>query len=100
MQITATWLKRHFYNNMPVAGTIARGEEMPFHIPKDAAGDSTNYVASKQVKSPIDSLTPNDAAEAERLYMINCGICHGTKLDGNGPLYKAEKVLILRSPKN
>ena len=20
--------------------------------------------------------------------MINCGICHGTKLDGNGPLYK------------
>jgi mono/diheme cytochrome c family protein len=25
--------------------------------------------------------------EAERLYLINCGICHGTKLDGNGPLY-------------
>jgi len=22
------------------------------------------------------------------LYLINCGICHGTKLDGNGPLYK------------
>ena len=26
--------------------------------------------------------------EAERLYLVNCGICHGTKLDGNGPLYK------------
>jgi len=29
-----------------------------------------------------------DIAEAERLYLVNCGICHGTKLDGNGPLYK------------
>ncbi len=26
--------------------------------------------------------------ESERLYLINCGICHGTALDGNGPLYK------------
>jgi mono/diheme cytochrome c family protein len=26
--------------------------------------------------------------EAERLYLVNCGICHGSKLDGNGPLYK------------
>lgn len=76
------------YTNMPVAGTIARDEEMPFHLMKDKTGDSTNYVASKQVKSPIDSLSANDAQEAERLYLINCGICHGTKLDGNGPLYK------------
>jgi mono/diheme cytochrome c family protein len=32
----------------------------------------------------------NDAEykETERLYLINCGICHGTKLNGNGPLYK------------
>ncbi len=76
------------YTNMPVAGTIARGEEMPFHIAKDKDGDSTNYVASRQVKSPFDSLSAGDMAEAERLYLINCGICHGTKLDGNGPLYK------------
>jgi mono/diheme cytochrome c family protein len=26
--------------------------------------------------------------EANRLYLVNCGICHGTKLDGNGPLYR------------
>ena len=26
--------------------------------------------------------------EAERLYLVNCGICHGPALDGNGPLYK------------
>lgn len=76
------------YNNMPVAGTISREEEMPFPYAKDKAGDSVNYVASKQVKSPVDSLSAKDAEEAERLYLINCGICHGTQLNGNGPLYK------------
>ena len=30
----------------------------------------------------------DQATEAQRLYLVNCGICHGTKLDGNGPLYK------------
>jgi mono/diheme cytochrome c family protein len=93
-------LKGISYNNMPVAGTVARGEEMPFHLTKDAMGDSTNYVASKQVKSPIDSLTATGAAEAERLYMINCGICHGTKLDGNGPLYNDGKGPYSAAPKN
>ncbi len=76
------------YNNRPVEGTIARGEEMPFHIAKDAAGDTTGYFAARAVKSPIDSLDTKQLAEAERLYLINCGICHGPKLDGNGPLYK------------
>jgi mono/diheme cytochrome c family protein len=93
-------LKGISYNNMPVAGTVARGEEMPFHLTKDATGDSSNYVAAKQVKSPIDSLTAVDATEAERLYMINCGICHGTKLDGNGPLYNDGKGPYSAAPKN
>ena len=77
-----------FYNNQPVAGTIARGEEMPFALAKDAAGDTTNYVKSKEVKNPVDSLSTAQLTEAERLYLINCGICHGKALDGNGPLYK------------
>jgi mono/diheme cytochrome c family protein len=76
------------YDNRPVAGTIARGQEMPFPYAKDAAGDTTNYYASRSVVNPIDSLSEVDAKEAERLYLINCGICHGAKLDGNGPLYK------------
>ena len=76
------------YNNMPVAGTLARGKEMPFPYAKDKAGDTTNYVASKSVVNPIDSLSKKDLAEAERLYLINCGICHGATLNGNGPLYK------------
>ena len=45
------------YTNLPVAGTIARGEEFPFPLAKDAAGDTANYAASKQVKSPIESLS-------------------------------------------
>lgn len=88
------------FNNMPVAGTVSREEELPFHIPQDIPGDSSHYVASKQIKSPIDSLSPNDAKEAERLYLINCGICHGNKLDGNGPLYKGGAGPYPAAPKN
>lgn len=77
-----------FYDNQPVAGSVSRGEDYVYHIAKDAVGDSTNYNASKQTINPLASLDSNQLKEAERLYLINCGICHGTKLDGNGPLYK------------
>ncbi len=83
----ADLLKRgiHF-SNTPVPGTIKRGELLPFLIAKDsAAGDSSNYHASRAVKNPLTSM---DTVEAERLYLVNCAICHGPKLDGNGPLYK------------
>jgi mono/diheme cytochrome c family protein len=76
------------YNSKPVVGTVARGEEMPFHLAQDAPGDTTNYNASKLVKNPIETLNEKEYKEAERLYLINCGICHGAKLNGNGPLYK------------
>lgn len=76
------------YNNRPVEGTISREEDMPFHIAKDAAGDTTNYTASKLVKNPYETLSAKDLAESERLYLVNCGICHGGNLKGNGPLYK------------
>ncbi len=76
------------YNNRPVLGTMARGEELPFHLAQDAPGDTTNYTASKLVKNPIETLNEAEYKETERLYLINCGICHGAKLNGNGPLYK------------
>jgi mono/diheme cytochrome c family protein len=76
------------YSNTPVPGTIKRGELLPFSIPKDKEGDSTNYVASKSYKNPIPTLDSENMVEANRLYLVNCGICHGPKLDGNGPLYK------------
>ena len=82
----AEWLKKGIhYSNVPVPGTIKRGELFPFLVTKDKDGDTTSYFSSRQVKNPLTSM---DTVEAERLYLVNCGICHGAKLDGNGPLYK------------
>jgi mono/diheme cytochrome c family protein len=77
-----------FYNNQPVEGTIARDEEMPFPLAKDKAGDTANYVAAKLVQNPVTMLSTEDSTESARLYLVNCGICHGPNMDGNGPLYK------------
>lgn len=76
------------YNSMPVQGTMARGDEMPFPFSEDRSGDTTNYFASRQVKNPLDP-SSIDMKEAERLYLVNCGICHGAKLNGDGPLYNS-----------
>ncbi len=77
-----------FYNNRPVLGTIRRDEDVTFLLLKDAPGDSANYVASKAIQNPFTSPGTTELKEAERLFLINCAICHGTKLDGNGPLWK------------
>jgi mono/diheme cytochrome c family protein len=68
-----------FYSGIPVPGTIARGDMLPYAIGKDTAGASG-------IKNPLD-IAKIDLKEAERLYLVNCAICHGTKLDGLGPLY-------------
>ena len=88
------------YTRMPVPGTIKRGDVFPFPLPKDKTGDSTQYVASRQVANPLPSLNAKDMAEAERLYNVNCGICHGSKLDGNGPLYNGGNGPFAAAPKN
>ncbi len=77
-----------YYDAMPVAGTVKRGNLVSgFPLAMDADGDTTNYSASKQIPNPVTTLTAKELSEAERLYRVNCGICHGEKLDGNGPLY-------------
>ncbi|MEJ7913098.1 MAG: cytochrome c, partial [Chitinophagaceae bacterium] len=88
------------YTSMPVPGTIKRGEIFPFAIPQDKEGDSTNYVASRQVANPLTAIDSLQLKEAERLYLINCGICHGTALDGNGPLYNSGNGPYPAAPKN
>jgi hypothetical protein len=77
------------YTKMPVPGTVAREQAMLTHIPKDRAGDTSmpNYNASKAIQNPITFLPGKELQEAERLYLVQCAICHGTALDGNGPLY-------------
>ena len=72
------------YKNRPVTGTVSRGEEMPYHLPND----STGYARSAAVADPLPKLNEAEMVEAERMYLINCAICHGTALNGNGPLYK------------
>jgi len=70
------------YTATPVSGTIARGEMAAYPYKNDSAG----YAMSASVKNPLD-VAAVDLKEAERLYLVNCGICHGKKLDGNGPLW-------------
>lgn len=72
-----------FYNNLPPAGTMKRGEMFPYLL----AFDSNNYKISGQVQNPIvGDLPGKELEEAGRLYNINCAICHGDKGAANGPL--------------
>ncbi len=89
-----------YYDRTPVPGTIARGEVSSFHLPMDKMGDSTNYVASKAIPNPLPALSAVDYLEAARLYLVNCAICHGDKLDGNGPLFDGGNGPFAAAPKN
>jgi cytochrome c len=72
------------YTKMPAPGAIAREQSLPDHI-----GENDTLLANAHVCN-ID-LNENDLENGQRLYMIYCGICHGTALDGNGPLYSSGK---------
>jgi mono/diheme cytochrome c family protein len=83
------------YTALPVAGTIARGDMMPYTLKNDSAG----YAQSAMVINPLAKAAV-DMKNAERLYLVNCGICHGPKLDGNGPLWKNGNGPFPAAPKN
>ena len=89
-----------YYTSYPVAGAMARGDELPFAYAMDKPGDTTNYVASRQAQNPLPALDAGQMKEAERLYLVNCGVCHGSKLDGNGPLWKDGSGPFTSAPKN
>lgn len=76
------------YVPYPVEGTIRRGDLFPYSLPHD----STGYRLSAQVKNPLPPLTPAQLKEAGRLYNVYCGICHGEKMDAQGPLSAGGKV--------
>ncbi len=84
------------YNSMPVNGTIARGDMPAYELQNDSAG----YVNSKSIINPLPALDALQFKEATRLYLINCGICHGEKLDGNGPLWKDGNGPYPAAPRN
>ena len=83
------------YNAKPVPGAIARGDMFPYQLKNDSAG----YAQSAFTKNPLDS-SSIDMKESERLYLVNCGICHGSKLDGNGPLWNNGNGPFPSAPKN
>jgi mono/diheme cytochrome c family protein len=88
------------FSNTPVPGTVKRGADFTFRLPKDVAGDSSNYAASRSIANPFANLDTSSMIEAERLYLIQCGICHGTALDGNGPLWKGGDGPYPAAPRN
>ncbi|MGN6293969.1 MAG: c-type cytochrome [Chitinophagaceae bacterium] len=84
------------FHGGPVEGTIARGDMLGSKLLKDTIG---SYASSAGIKSPL-AAGSFDLKEAERLYLVNCGICHGSKLDGNGPLWKDGSGPYPAAPKN
>jgi mono/diheme cytochrome c family protein len=76
------------YIQYPVEGTIRRGDLFPYTLPNDSNG----YKMSAQVKDPLPPLDTVQMKEAERLFNINCAICHGAKMDAQGPLATGGKV--------
>jgi len=71
-------------SRLPVQGTVAIGHELPDHL---VEGDTNAYNRfTTSMKFNADELQ-----EGARLYNIYCGICHGTNLDGQGPLFASGK---------
>lgn len=77
----------------PVEGTVKRGEVLPYHLKAE------DTALANSVKNPL-TITKPDLEEGKRLYNIYCGICHGTALDGNGPLYKGGDGPYAAAPAN
>ncbi len=80
-----------FYNNMPPAGTIKRGENFPFAVAFDNSFSTIDSNASLKsqlalLKNPLEPMMGKELEEAGRLYNINCAVCHGAKGEANGPL--------------
>ena len=71
-------------SQVPVSGTIARGHALPDHLTE---ADSLTYAG---LQSPY-KFSDKEMEEGKRLFNIYCGICHGSDLDGNGPLYASGK---------
>src|SRR5450432_3186032 len=76
------------YIPYPVEGTIRRGDLFPYPF----SNDSNGYKMSAQVLDPLPSLDTIQMAEAQRLFNINCAICHGPNLDAQGPLSTGGKI--------
>ena len=90
---------------LPAEGTIPRGDFMPYEIEDTNEGyELAKATLENPLADPIplemaDSIEvdPNiprvDYAVGGPLYTIYCGVCHGSKGDGQGKLVQREKIL-------
>ena len=85
----------HQTSREPVKGTIKRGAMLPYHVPESDSG----YAYSGAVPNPLH-VTDSILEEGKRLFDIYCAICHGEKLDGNGPLYQGGSGPYIAAPAN
>jgi len=76
------------YVNYPVDGTVRRGDLFAYTL----TNDSNGYKMAAEVKNPLPALDSTQMLEAQRLFNINCAICHGPKMDAQGPLAVSGKV--------
>ena len=76
------------YINYPVDGTIRRGDLFPYTLPNDSNG----FKMAAEIKDPLQPLDSVHMMEAQRLFNINCAICHGPNMDAQGPLATSGKV--------
>lgn len=75
-------------SRMPVAGTVARGRELPDHLRADDTSAQKAFTTNLRFSEA-------ELKEGQRLYNIYCGICHGTNLDGQGPLFASGKFVAM-----
>ena len=85
------------YTAQPVHGTFAKNDMLFVYPYKN---DSAGYAMSASVKNPLPALDAKQYLEAARLYLVNCAICHGPKLDGNGPLWNGGSGPFPAAPRN
>ncbi|NDC42359.1 MAG: cytochrome c, partial [Chitinophagia bacterium] len=77
----------------PVPGTIARGHDLPDHLVENDTNAYKTFTTAYRFNE-------DEMKEGGRLFNIYCGICHGTNLDGNGPLYNDGNGKFAAKPAN
>ena len=69
-------------NRLPVAGTIPRGDFLPYPYPNNNEGYEA---AGKELKNPLEK-TEDNLAEGKRQFEIFCIHCHGAEGKGDGSM--------------
>ncbi len=81
-------------NQMPVAGTIARGF-MPYPYKARSADGQT--LAGIELVNPMEA-TPENLSRGKNQYDIFCASCHGIEGDGKGHLYTSKLFPVRPTP--